>query len=277
MTGFCCPVCGGALEREGRSLLCEKRHCFDLARSGYVHLLPAHLARSKEPGDNKQMVRTRTAFLDKGYYAPLREKLAGKAADFLAEDRGTPVLLDAGCGEGYYMAGIAEAVQSAGIEARLLGVDLSKTAVDRAARRVTSALFGVGSIFRLPVQSDFCTVVTEVFAPCCPEEFYRVLKKNGVFLQVIPSEEHLFELKQAVYAHPYKNEVKPYVQEGFRFLGGERIEQKIRLESGEDIRNLFRMTPYSYKTSVEDTARLESLERLETTASFELLAYRVEK
>ena len=67
MTGFCCPICGGALEQEGRSLLCEKRHCFDLARSGYVHLLPAHLARSKEPGDNKQMVRTRTAFLDKGY------------------------------------------------------------------------------------------------------------------------------------------------------------------------------------------------------------------
>lgn len=277
MTGFCCPVCGGALELEGRSLLCKKRHCFDLAKSGYVHLLPAHLARSKEPGDNKQMVRTRTAFLDKGYYAPLREALAEKAAAFLAEDPDHPALLDAGCGEGYYMAGIAETLQSAGIKARLLGVDLSKTAVDRAAKRVPSALFGVGSIFRLPVQSDFCSVVTEVFAPCCLKEFYRVLKNNGVFLQVIPSAEHLFELKQAVYAHPYKNEVKPYEQEGFRFLGAQRVERKIRLECGEDIRNLFRMTPYSYKTSMEDTARLESLEQLETTASFELLAYRAEK
>jgi 23S rRNA (guanine745-N1)-methyltransferase len=92
-------------------------------------------------------------------------------------------------------------------------------------------------------------------------------------IMAIPSELHLWELKQAVYDTPYKNEVKPYELEGFRLIGKQRIRNKIKLNSTEDIRSLFSMTPYYYRTGKIQHERLEALETLETQTDFELLTY----
>ena len=70
---FRCPLCGTPLEREETRWLCPNRHSFDRAAAGYVHLLPANKKHSKDPGDDKAMVAARSSFLDKGYYAPLRD------------------------------------------------------------------------------------------------------------------------------------------------------------------------------------------------------------
>lgn len=98
MPELTCPVCGGALHREERSLRCGAGHCYDLARQGYVNLLRTNRSKDKRHGDDKRMVAARTAFLDAGYYAPLRDAIAAAATEYTTGDAG---VLDAGCGEGY--------------------------------------------------------------------------------------------------------------------------------------------------------------------------------
>ncbi len=92
---------------------------------------------------------------------------------------------------------------------------------------------------------------------------------------VIPAENHLYELKQAVYEQSYKNEVKPYELEGFTLLEKRRVTERITLEDNQDIQNLFMMTPYYYKTSKTDTDKLFTLNTLTTTIDFEILCYQV--
>ena len=272
---FCCPVCEKTLYSEGNSLYCKTGHCFDRAKSGYVNLLPAHMAHSKTPGDNRRMVETRKAFLEAGYYVRLRDSLCQKVSAFAAEKTGGRlVLLDAGCGEGYYTEGMAQTLLKRGRPFEAMGLDISKWAVNLAAKRTKHASFAVGSIFHLPLAENSCDIVTEIFAPFCRDEYYRVLKSGELLILVIPAPRHLWELKQAVYQNPYPNKTKPYEIEGFSLLYQEPVEFQITLDCPEDIQNLFQMTPYAYKTSKEDTGRMLELNTLKTTAGFYILGYR---
>lgn len=269
MSEFCCPVCGELLNRTEKSYVCGKRHCYDIAKSGYVNLLLPNHMNSKLPGDNKLMVHARTAFLNGGYYGCLAEKLSQTAKKYLPEKG---VLLDAGCGEGYYTANVWEAVKE--LSPEVYGIDISKNALDAAAKRIKTVQFGVGSLFRIPMQERSCDLLMTLFAPYCGEEFLRVLKDNGVMIMVIPGKTHLWELKQAVYDNPYENEVKDFALDGFELLEEIPVEDRIFLSNTEDILNLFTMTPYYYKTGVEGTKRLEALTSLETQISFEILVYK---
>ena len=123
MSIFCCPICGGPLERGPSAYSCPAGHSFDLAREGYVHLLPANRMHSKMPGDDKGMAAARWAFLSKDYYAPLRDALCSIA---LANTGPAPSVLDTGCGEGYYTSGVYQALRRAGRSVTLAGTDISK-------------------------------------------------------------------------------------------------------------------------------------------------------
>ena len=271
-----CPLCGSPLLSAGGSYRCENRHTYDRAKSGYVNLLDVSQKKTKFPGDNKMMAAARREFLNKGYYAPLSDALNKACMDFLSEDP-APVILDAGCGEGYYTARLTEFLLQAGVQPEVLGIDISKFAVDLAARRSKSASFAVASVFRLPVAENTCDMALNLFAPYCGEETLRILRPGGIFLMVIPGAEHLWELKRAVYETPYKNGVKDYPLGGFEFLEVRKVEAALDLTNREDILHLFEMTPYYYKTSREDQERLMKLDSLSVTASFELLVYRVLK
>ncbi len=265
-----CPVCGKALETDGRSLRCENRHAFDRARSGYVHLLPSSRQHAKLPGDNPEMVRARRNFLQKGYYAHLLDAIAYAAADVFPQQG---VLLDAGCGEGYYTGGVQSCLSEQGLSPSVYGVDISKTAADLAARWDKASDYAVGSVFHLPVQDGSCDVVMSIFAPYCGEEFLRVLKYGGYFLMAIPAARHLWQLKTAVYEKPYENAVKDYALEGFSFVKKYTAERKIFLDNPQDIADLFSMTPYAYRTGQAERERLASLQQLTTETAFEVLVY----
>ncbi len=266
-----CPKCGGSLSLNGSSYLCENRHTYDIARSGYVNFLLSDRMNSKLPGDNKLMVNARKSFLSKGYYGKLMENFCNTVKKYAPEGA---VILDAGCGEGYYTVNMAKAVA----DSFIMGTDISKTAVDAAARRGKSEscvnlLFSVSSVFGLPVKSESCDMLTTLFAPYCDEEFKRVLKKGGIMIMVIPSERHLIQLKEAVYDNPYLNEVKDFQLEGFTLAEHINVTDKISLDSTEDILNLFSMTPYYYKTGEEGHRKLSQLTSLETEIGFEILVY----
>ncbi len=266
-----CPVCSNALNRQSKSFICVKNHTYDTAKSGYVNLLLPHQMKSKIPGDNKLMVNSRRNFLDRGYYSPLKDKLCGI---ILKHARNGGCILDAGCGDGYYTAGIKQSLDENNINAGVIGIDISKHAADAASKRCKDITFAAASVFRIPVPAFSCGIVISVFAPCCGEEFKRVLEPDGIMVMAIPSAEHLIELKSAVYDKPYLNEVGDYKLDGFNFIECEKLKYGINIENNTDIQNLFTMTPYYYKTSEKDQKKLSGINTLDTTASFEILIYR---
>lgn len=277
MSLFICPICGGSLVRNpsGHSLICPHGHCYDLAREGYVNLLLPNQRGARNPGDNKQMVAARRRFLDKGYYQPLAARLselvAGRAQRW---GRERPVLLDAGCGEGYYTVQMAKALRCVCPQSQAAGVDISKWAVAAACKRDSSVRYAVDSLNHIPMTDGSVDCLTNVFAPLVPQEFHRVLRPGGSFLLVIPGPEHLWELKTAVYDHPYPNHPEDTDLEGFVLEEQAALTGTVRLDCQDDIACLFAMTPYFWKTSPADAAKLESLSSLTVRYEFTLLHYR---
>ncbi len=272
---FCCPLCAAPLERGAHSYLCPSGHCFDLAAAGHVSLLPANRKHSKNPGDDREMVAARAAFLEKGHYAPLKNALCALVARETA-GLAAPRLLDSGCGEGYYTAGLYQAMAAAGQDPSVAGVDLSKFALRRAAKRLPQGEFGVSSVYRLPLAEHSVDVVTNVFSPLAAEEFARVLRPGGLFCYVVPSARHLWELKEILYPKPYENPVKQENYTGFVWEGATRVRHRLRLDSQADIMALFGMTPYAWKTPRAGVERLNRLTALDTQIGFDLHLYRAQ-
>lgn len=256
-TLFTCPVCKNALVKNGKSFLCSGNHNFDIAKQGYVNLLMSN--KQGNHGDDKLMVRSRQTFLEKGYYAPMRDAVN----ELLGSDN---TVLDAGCGEGYYTSLFSE-------NNNLYGIDVSKEALKIAARKCPKASFAVASIYELPFPDGCFDAVINIFAPDSKEEFIRVLKSGGRLIMVTPMENHLMELKKAVYDTPYKNPYVDPARDGFTVKSAKEIKYEITLESNEDIVSLFKMTPYYYNTSPSDRQKLDTLDRLTTGVEFLVTEY----
>lgn len=269
MLDLLCPVCGETLVREERVWHCKNRHSFDVARSGYVNLLPPS-ASGKRHGDDKHMVAARTAFLSRGYY----DHLIGAVAEACMQLAGPDAcVLDAGCGEGTYTRAIYDALAAKGGRPQLLGADISAEAVKRAARQVPEGIFCVATTARLPLAAESLDLIVNIFSPFMAEEFRRVLKPGGYLLRVVPMEKHLIELKAAVYDHPYENPPFEPAAEGFRLMQTQALRTTITLSSNEDVQALFLMTPYYYKTGAEDQKKLAAVQSLRVTTEFLLAVY----
>ena len=272
MPELICPVCGGTLFKSEKALRCALGHSYDLARQGYVNLLMSGASSKKRHGDDREMVAARSAFLEKGYYLPLRRALTAALLKSCGEEIS---LLDAGCGEGWYTAGITAELAALGRRVEALGVDISKEALKSAARRGSMSL-AVASVSSLPVRSGSCTAVLSVFAPVSEAEFRRVLSPGGVVVRAVPLREHLMGLKRAVYDKPYPNPDPSWEPEGFRLEEFSELRYTISLTGREEIKSLFMMTPYYYKTGRADQQKLESIETLETEAAFGIYTARAE-
>ncbi|MGI5963215.1 MAG: putative RNA methyltransferase [Lawsonibacter sp.] len=269
---FCCPLCSAPLVRKDGIYRCPKEHCFDVAAAGYTHLLPANRKHSQNPGDDKEMVAARSAFLEQGYYAPLLQALCQGASSHIG-NLSSPVILDSGCGEGYYTAGLAHALAEVGSIPRLAGIDLSKYALRRAAKRLPQGEFAVASAYHLPLLDSSVDLLVDIFSPLALQEFWRVLRPGGLFCYAVPSARHLWELKQILYPNPYENPVKREEYPGFLWLDVQTIRGQIFLKHSGDIQALFGMTPYAWKTPQEGRKRLQALETLDTTIGFDLHWY----
>lgn len=265
MSLFRCPLCASPLTRTDRTYTCPQGHSFDRAREGYVHLLPANRMHSKAPGDDKAMAAARSRFLSGGFYAPLRETLCQLALEGAPD---CPAVLDSGCGEGYYTAGVYAALTAAGRTPRMAGIDLSKPSLRWAAKREGAVEFAVASAYHLPVADRSADLLLNCFSPLALEEFRRVLRPGGRFLYVVPAARHLWELKEVLYDRPYPNREEDTPYEGFRYVEIVPVETAFRLEGGAALMDLFHMTPYFWKTPRSGVERLERLETLDVTASF---------
>ena len=262
---FLCPICASPLERESRALICPNRHSFDLARQGYVNLLTVQQKHSLTPGDTREQVLSRRAFLEAGYYAPIADALIHTAKQYGAAGE----ILDIGCGEGYYSSRLAEAL---GLP--LTGLDISKEAVRCAAAKDKNAQWICATAAHIPVGDGSAGLLTSLFALTLPEEFHRVLAPNGLYFQVLAAEDHLLGLKGIIYDQLHHKE-KDTVPElpGFCLLESIPIRFSFTVE-GEQIRNLFSMTPHVFRIGKEGAKRLAETTYLEDTASCVLNVYR---
>lgn len=261
-----CPVCARPLTREERKYACPEGHSFDVSRQGYVNLLLGKSAAVH--GDNAMMIASRRRFLSLGYYAPLADALCEMLAAYAPCGA---TVLDIGCGEGYYTEHISRTVTPHG--GAVYAFDISKDALKATAGRKCATLFVAGA-YKMPVLDASVDVATLLFSPFCREELLRVLRKEGVFFVAYPGERHLFGLKQAVYDTPYLNRPEPTEIEGFALLEKRDVSFEITLSSPEAIEDLFKMTPYYYKTGERDQAKLASLSSLTTEIAFHLCAYK---
>jgi 23S rRNA (guanine745-N1)-methyltransferase len=256
---------------------CLNAHTFDVAREGYVNLLLAQHRRSKDPGYSRDMIVGRRGFFDAGYYELLADRLAEIVSSFLpdAPDR---VVLDAGCGEGYYLRRLREQLVGMGSEGSTLlsGLDISKHAIRVAAKRDPRGRYAVASVYRMPVLPSRVDVLLTHFSPLSPEEFGRVLSPGGVVVTGSPGECHLFSLKELVYQRPERHEPSDPLagQRDFELLGTERIRYDLALRGPGQVGNLLQMTPYYWSADQRTQSHLGQLDSLDTQVDVLVHAYR---
>ncbi|WP_296241511.1 methyltransferase domain-containing protein [uncultured Faecalicoccus sp.] len=252
-----CPVCKEPLILQNHQFVCKNHHTYDQAKEGYVNL---SLKQKKMTGDNPAMVRARTAFLEQGYYDFLRD-----AIKKIIQDLSVSTLLDAGCGQGYYTKAFA------GCTDTTYGVDLSKAAIQYAAKHDKQSNYIVSSIYDCPFANHSFDLITSIFTPDAKEEFDRLLKPGGFLIQVGPGPYHCFELKSILYETAYLNPELSTLRSGFTCIDIQNIKKELLVT---DLHSLLEMTPYRYRTKTKDLEKIDSYSYLNVTFDFMIHIWR---
>lgn len=261
---YSCPLCHAPLTRNGKSYLCPQRHQFDLAKEGYVNLLPVQHKRSRDPGDSAEMMQARRAFLDAGHYQALRESIGEKLQAIKPRQ-----LLDIGCGEGYYTHAFAADAEET------WGLDVSKTAVRYGAKRYPQVNFCVASSQRLPFADASMDVVVRIYAPCNPEELKRVVRPGGWVITVTPGPRHLVELKALIYNEVQLHAPHSEVLDGFALHGHDALAYPMRLTGAEAV-TLLQMTPFAWRAKPEVWETLKQCAAFDCQTDFAIHAWQRE-
>ena len=251
MTSFICPLCQSSFTQKDKTQICENNHHFDIAKEGYLNLLPVQAKSSKNPGDNKDMMSARRAFLNTDGYLALAEKVAQTSEHYLNHlQQGT--ILDLGCGEGYYTNQLSQQLTSQ----KICGLDISKVAIRYAAKRYTNIDFCVASAYQIPFADESIDLMTRIYAPSKADELLRVIKKNGYLITVTPAPRHLYQLREVIY-----EQVEAHLQENKAINGFIKLEQinlnyELIIEQEQQLKDLINMTPFAWKFTPEKLALL---------------------
>jgi 23S rRNA (guanine745-N1)-methyltransferase len=265
-----CPIDGEKLEPQAMQYNCVNGHVFDIAKQGYVNLLPVQHKRSKHPGDSKAMVLARKQFLDTGIYQAIAIKLIDIVQQQLKE-QGAYCLLDAGCGEAYYSDAVFKSLISNEEPSAFsfIGLDISKDAIIQATKRNKQINWIVASNRQLPVESESVDIILCLFGFLSIEGFSKVLKPGGKIIFVDPGLNHLKELREVIYPRLKKAESSTLLKmeiPGFLLNSSETLSFKEKISDVDTIKNLLVMTPHFYRASKEGRQAADELTELDLTA-----------
>ncbi len=272
-----CPVCNLELNKNVNTYSCYNHHSYDIAKKGYTNLLLANQGHASNSGDDKEMVEARVRFLQTDHYQILRNELVNQFNKYI-QDQEKVNFVDVACGEGYYTSYIHQQLVDK-IDLNTYGVDISKFAIIEASnkkRRLNQSKieYFIGNMDYLPFLDNTFYILLNCFSPMNEKEFTRVLKSNGIYIRVLPGKKHLLGLKEVLYDEVYLNEMKDSKLDNFTLIDEIEINDNITLTNQEQISDLFSMTPYYYKTSLEAANKLKSLSSLSTIISFIILVYK---
>ncbi len=252
-----CPKCKLELNKVDYTYKCINNHNYDIAKSGYLNLLLSRF----NAGDTKEMLVARDCFLKQDFYLPMIKEIASR----FSYDH--PIVVDCGCGTGYYTNHLSQMIPG-----KYIGIDISKIAIDFAAKKNKDVLYLVASNNSIPLADTSCDILLNIFAPYSDKEFARILNTRGKLITVSANMNHLQELKALIYDVPHTNIDKFYFLPSFKLINENILEYKMILTQN-DLMNLFKMTPYYYKTKPSDFKKLLAVDCLEVTASFSIKEY----
>lgn len=264
---YICPICQSPLLQHlpSKGYFCKNKHHFDLAKEGYLNLLPAQYKKSKEPGDSRAMMRARRNFLEAGFYQPMAQALA-KIID-THKSATTPMhILDVGCGEGYYcrqLEALAENPESLDLH----GIDIAKNAIFAAAKKQQNARFIVASNKNMPYADQYFDLLLRIYAPSNDQEITRLLKPDGLLLIVTPGPRHLWQLKEFIYKEVKEHSVDVALPAGFAQIASQRVSYKIQPDP-EQRMALLHMTPFAWRANATTQQQIQRVHNLEIEADF---------
>ena len=266
-TAFACPICQENLALVESSLKCENRHSFDLAKFGYVNLSP----QIKQSANyDKENFQNRQQILEAGFYRAILEAIS----DLLSNSKNAKTILDIGCGEGFY----SRKLQESHSEKTFYAFDISKDSVQIAAKSEPNWAVNwfVGDLARLPIKDASMDILLDIFSPANYGEFRRVLSKDGILIKVIPTENHLKEIRQRVQDQltnkDYSNQdIKNHFQEHFTILSNQTASLTKTI-TADQLQALLSMTPLLFHI---DQTKIDWSQLTEITIEAEILVGKV--
>ena len=262
-TAFACPICQENLTLVESSLKCKNRHSFDLAKFGYVNLAP----QIKQSANyDKENFQNRQQILEAGFYQAILEVVS----DLLARSKTSTTVLDIGCGEGFY----SRKLQESHSDKTFYSFDISKDSVQIAAKSEVNWAVNwfVGDLARLPIKDASMDILLDIFSPANYGEFKRILKENGLLIKVIPTENHLKEIRQKVQDQltnkGYSNQdIKDHFQNNFTILSN-KTASLTKPITAEQLQVLLSMTPLLFHV---DQSKIDWSQLTEITIEAEIL------
>lgn len=262
-----CPHDRQPLDRVEGTLRCPSGHSFDIASKGYVNLLGAGDRRSRDPGDSRAMVDARRRFLDRGHYAPIADAIHDLLRDRLPSG---PVVVDAGCGEGYYLQRLREQSRQAGqAEQTCIGFDISKWAAQAAAKRFP-ATWLVASNRSIPLADGCANAVLDLFGFPRFDEFRRVLAPSGLVLCANAGPRHLLELRELLYDEVTVRDPNASLPQGFSRADARQLSYRIERLDQSAVADLLMMTPHAFRAPQKGRDRVAALSELDVTVDVSL-------
>lgn len=262
-TAFACPICQENLTLLETNFKCCNRHSFDLAKFGYVNLAPQIKLSANYDKENFQ---NRQQILEAGFYQAILDAVS----DLLASSKTTITILDIGCGEGFY----SRKLQESHSEKTFYAFDISKDSVQIAAKSEPNWAVNwfVGDLARLPIKDANMDILLDIFSPANYGEFRRVLSKDGILIKVIPTENHLKEIRQRVQDQltnkEYSNQdIKEHFQEHFTILSSQTASLTKTI-TAEQLQALLSMTPLLFHV---DQSKIDWSQLTEITIEAEIL------
>ena len=266
-TAFACPICRENLTLVESSLKCENRHSFDLAKFGYVNLTPQIKLSANYDKENFQ---NRQQILEAGFYQAILEVVS----DLLSNSKNAKTILDIGCGEGFY----SRKLQETHSEKTFYAFDISKDSVQIAAKSEPNWTVNwfVGDLARLPIKDDSMDILLDIFSPANYGEFRRVLSKDSILIKVIPTKNHLKEIRQKVQDQltkkDYSNQdIKNHFQEHFTILSSQTASLTKTI-TADQLQALLSMTPLLFHV---DQTKIDWSDLTEITTEAEILVGKV--
>jgi 23S rRNA (guanine745-N1)-methyltransferase len=264
-----CPLDGTPLNMSEKELFCANGHSFDIARQGYVNLFPVQHKKTRDPGDSKEMVAARSRFLESAAYLRIAEILDQVALSIIPNKVKYSVL-DAGCGEGYYLEQLYRSLSQNGKEKEvsLVGLDVSKWAILAAAKRNAAVTWVVGSNKIPPLLPDSVDLIICAFGFPFFDSFKKVLRPGGRLILADAGPDHLMELRQVIYPTVKKTpppDISPAEQLGFRLEDTQNLRYSTGVINHEQIMDLLTMTPHLYRATQAGKEAAKELEYLDLT------------
>jgi len=263
-TPLACPIDGLALEVAEHGLACARRHNYNVSRHGYVNLLPVRLKPSKDPGDSREMVEARRAVLDHGVFEPFARALSSEVyASACHTGKDLPLLVDAGCGEGYYTAALSTSLRNnhATEDFAVLGVDISKWAITAAAKRHLYAAWAVGNNKRLPVLKGAASIITSLFGFETWHPWADLQSAGQIVVTASAGPLHLIELRKLIYETVKIHEVPDDTEAlaaGYQRIGDSRVEYSSQVSDPSVVKNILAMTPHGHRAEVDSRLAVDS-------------------